>query len=110
MALIIIAAILRFGMGAEGLAWLVVFLFAPISAIYYPVDVLPGVFQTIAYALPPAHVFEGMRAVLFGEGFQWGHFAAALGLNALYLVIGASIFLWSFHDARVRGALLQQGE
>lgn len=110
MAMIIIALILRFGMGAEGLAWLVVYLFAPVSAIYYPVDVLPGVFQAVAYALPPAHVFEGMRAVMFGEPFQWGHLAAAIGLNGAYMVLAGGIFLWSFHDARVRGALLQQGE
>ena len=33
---------------------------------------------------PPAHVFEGMRAVMFGEAFPWGHLAAAMGLNAVY--------------------------
>lgn len=110
MAMVIIALILRFGMGAEGLAWLIVFMFAPISAIYYPVDVLPGFFQWLAYALPPAHVFEGMRAVMFEEAFQWGHLAAAIGLNAVYMTLAGAVFLWSFHDARVRGALLQQGE
>ena len=110
MALIIIALILRFGLGAEGLAWLVVFLFAPVSAIYYPVSVLPEVFQWVALALPPAHVFEGMRDVLFGEGFDWGHLAAAIGLNLIYGVLASFVFLASFTDARRRGALLNQGE
>jgi len=110
MAMIIVALILRFGMGAESLAWLIVFLFAPVSAIYYPVDVLPAAFQAVAYALPPAHVFEGMRAVLFGEGFRVGHLAAAVGLNAVYTGAAAAVFLWAFQDARRRGALLHQGE
>ncbi|NBC33155.1 MAG: ABC transporter permease [Alphaproteobacteria bacterium] len=110
MSLLIIAMILRFGLGAEGLAWLVVFLFAPVSAIYYPVSVLPEFFQWVALALPPAHVFEGMRGVLFGEPFSWGHLAAAVGLNGLYGALAGTIFLIAFKDARRRGALLNQGE
>lgn len=110
MGLIITALILLLGLGAESLAWLIVFLFAPISAIYYPVDVLPTALQWLAYALPPAHVFEGMRSVLFGHGMAWGHLIAAIGLNIAYLALGAGVFLVSFHTARRQGALLQQGE
>ena len=110
MALIIISLILRFGLGAEGLAWLIVFLFAPVSAIYYPVSVLPEVFQWVALALPPAHVFEGMRGILFGNDFHWGHLTAAIGLNIAYGVLASAVFLASFKDARRRGALLNQGE
>lgn len=110
MALIIIALILRFGMGAESLAWLIVFLFAPISAVYYPIEVLPEAVRWMAYILPPAHVFEGMRAVLFGEAFPTGHLAAAIGLNAVYLALSAGTFAWFFRKAREQGALVQQGE
>lgn len=110
IALIVISVILRFGLGAESMAWLLVFLLAPVSCIYYPLEVLPGPVQWLALALPPAHVFEGMRAVLFGHGFPFRHFAAALGLNGLYMGIAGSTFLWAFHDARRRGALLNQYE
>ena len=60
--------------------------------------------------LPPVYVFEGMRTVLFDGVFRWDYFFAATGLNILYLCLGASAFLWSFHTARVRGLLLQGGE
>ncbi len=110
MALIIIALILRYGLGAESLAWLIVFLFAPVSAIYYPVSVLPEPLQWLAYALPPAHVFEGMRSTLFGHGFAWGHLFAAIGLNAVYMAMAGWMFLRFFDGARQRGALVQQGE
>lgn len=110
MALIIIALILRFGMGAESLAWLIVFLFAPISAVYYPVEVLPEAVRWLAYILPPAHIFEGMRAVLFGNAFPYGHLAAAVALNALYMMLAAGIFSWFFRQARDHGSLIQQGE
>ena len=110
LALIVIALILRYGLGAESLAWLMVFLLAPISAIYYPVEILPQAAQWLAYALPPAHVFEGMRALLFEEHLRWDHLAAAVALNGLYMAIGSAVFLSAFRNARQTGALLQQGE
>lgn len=110
VALVVLALILRYGMGAEGLAWAIVFAISPISAIYYPVSVLPGWLQWVALALPPAHVFEGMRDLLHGQGFDTGHFLAAVGLNVIWLGLGSAAFLWGFRTARNRGSLLQQGE
>jgi ABC-2 type transport system permease protein len=110
LALIIVGLILRFGMGAESLAWAVVFMLAPISAIYYPVDVLPEAARWLAYALPPAHVFEGMRLLLFEGRFDGVHFAAAVGLNLLYMALSGLAFLGFFRHARRQGKLLQQGE
>jgi ABC-2 type transport system permease protein len=39
------ALILRFGLGAESLAWIVIFALAPVSGIYYPVASLPAWLQ-----------------------------------------------------------------
>jgi len=110
LGLLIVALILRYGMGAEGLAWIVVFMLAPVSAVYYPVTVLPGWLQTVAWTLPSSHVFEGMRGLLYGGALRWDHLAWATGLNALYMVLSVGVFLYGFHRARVRGALLQTGE
>lgn len=110
LGLVIVALILRYGMGAEGLAWIVVFMLAPVSAVYYPVSVLPGWLQWVALSLPSAHVFEGMRAILFDGTMRWDHLAWAVGLNALFMGLCSAAFLYSFHQARVRGALLQTGE
>ena len=94
----------------ENCSSFVIFLLIPISAVYYPVDVLPVWLQWIAFALPPVYVFEGMRAVLFDGVFRWDYFAAALALNGFLLALGATAFLWSFQVARRRGFLLQGGE
>ena len=110
LGLMICALILRHGQGAESIAWLAVFVLAPISAVYYPVTVLPAALQYVALALPSAHVFEGMRAVMFDHVFRWGDFFAALALNLVYLGLGAAAFLYAFRGARRRGALLQVGE
>ncbi len=110
IGLIVAALVLRFGLGAESLCWLGVFLLAPVSGIYYPISILPQWLQMIAWALPSAHVFEGMRGVLFDGVFLYDHFTAALGLNVLYLVLTGSFFLFMVRRARARGLLLQQGE
>jgi ABC-2 type transport system permease protein len=102
--------LLRHGLGAESLAWLAVFLLAPASAVYYPVSVLPPWLQYVAWGLPSAHIFEGMRAVMFGRGFPLDHLIAAGALDALYLLIGGAVFLYAFRKAREQGSLLQMGE
>jgi ABC-2 type transport system permease protein len=110
LGLIIGALLLRHGLGAESLAWLAVFLLAPASAVYYPVSVLPVWLQYVAWALPSAHVFEGMRTVMFQGVFRLDHFFAALALDVVYVAFGAVVFLFAFRQARQRGALLQTGE
>lgn len=110
IGLTVSALILRFGLGAESLAWVAIFAFGPISGIYYPIDSLPGWLQPIAWSLPPAHVFEGMRAVLFDGTFRWDLFAGATLLNVLYLGLATALFLWTFRIARKHGLLLNVGE
>jgi ABC-2 type transport system permease protein len=110
LGLIVSAAVLRLGLGAENLAWVVIFAVAPVSGIYYPIDVLPGWLQPLAWCLPSSYVFEGMRAVLFEDRFRLDLLAAAAALNAVYLTGAVLFFLAMVRVARIRGLLLQQGE
>jgi len=110
MGMVVTAMILRFGLAAENLAWFIVFLLAPVSAVYYPVSILPSWLQAIAWSLPSTYVFEGMRAIMFDHAFRWDLFLGSLALNAVFLVIGLATYLWSFSRARQLGLLLQVGE
>ena len=102
--------VLRWGLGAEELAWAAIFLFAPVSGVYYPIAVLPPALQAIAWGLPSAYVFEGMRAVLLEHAFRWDLLGRALVLNVVYLAIGIALFRIAIGYARKRGMLLQMGE
>jgi ABC-2 type transport system permease protein len=102
--------VMRIGLSAEELAWAAIFILAPISGVYYPIDVLPAWMQMLARATPSAHVFEGMRGVLLHGVFRWDEFGWALALNAVYLVLGALVFAWAVRWAREHGTLLQMGE
>lgn len=104
------AVVLRYGLGAEMLVWTSVFALAPLSCVYYPVSVLPAWLQPVALALPSTHVFEGMRRVLHEGVFDWAQFAAALALDAVFVLIASWIFLACFRHARQHGRLLMSGE
>lgn len=106
----VIALVLRFGLGAESLAWVAIFAFAPISAVYYPVETLPEWLQIVAWCTPSAYVFEGMRSVFINDVFRTDLLLGAIGVNLVYLAIGAGLFAWSFTAARKHGRLLQIGE
>jgi ABC-2 type transport system permease protein len=110
VGLAVSAMILRYGLGAEELAWAAIFLVAPISGVYYPIGVLPPALQAVSYALPTAHVFEGMRAVLLRHTFDIALFRNAVLLDAVYIAIGVALFGAAVHSARKRGTLLQMGE
>jgi ABC-2 type transport system permease protein len=110
VGLIVSAGVLRLGLGAENLAWVSIFAIAPLSGIYYPIETLPGWLQPVAWALPSAYVFEGMRAVLFEGDFRLDLLAGAIGLNIVYFAAAVLFFLYMVHVARHRGLLLQQGE
>jgi len=107
MGIITTALILRFGQGAEALAWAVAFLFQPFSAVFYPVAVLPRAIQPVAWILPTTHVFEGMRAVLAGQPVPWAHVAWAAAANVVLLAIAAGVFAWVMRIAREMGLLLR---
>jgi ABC-2 type transport system permease protein len=92
------------------LAWSVLFGLTPFSAVFYPVAVLPYVLQPIALALPSAHVFEGMRGIVLNGVVRWDQLFAAFGLNAVWMTAAALLFAQQFHQARVRGALMNIGE
>ena len=110
VSLAVVSLILRHGAGAEALAWSVLFGLTPFSAVFYPVSVLPAAVRPIAWALPSAHVFEGMRAILLHHTAPWNHLAAAVALNVIWVLAAGMLFARQFHQARVRGALLNIGE
>lgn len=99
------ALIVRYGHSAEALAWAVPFLIQPISAVFYPVAILPAWLQTIALALPSTYVFEGMRQVVAGRPLSVEQLLLPFGLNALYMLASALLFRHMFNVAREKGLL-----
>ncbi|MGC8529106.1 MAG: ABC transporter permease [Leptospirillia bacterium] len=94
------AVILRFGQEAEVLAWGVIFLFQPFSAVFNPVGVLPPFAAAISRVVPASYVFEGMRSLLSGGTLPVRDLVMAYLLDAVYMA--GAIFLYSRVIARAR--------
>lgn len=110
VGIVVSGLVMRNGMGAETLAWTVMFVLMPLTCVYYPVSVLPGWLQWIAWALPPTYVFEGMRALVLEQTFRGDLMLAAFALNLVYFAIAVAVFLALLKSARRIGSLLQSGE
>jgi ABC-2 type transport system permease protein len=102
--------VLRNGLGAESLAWSLMFFFLPLTCVYYPVTTLPEWIQPLAWALPPTAVFEGMRALVIDNVFRGDLMLWALGLNVIWLAVGAFSFQRLLGASKRAGSLLQIGE
>lgn len=110
LGIVIMAVILRHGLGAESIAWMALFVLAPFSCIYYPLSALPAWLHPLALMLPATHVFEGMRAVLFHQHLPVGQLLIAFGLNLGYLAVSSWLLLRAFAYAREHGKLFAMGE
>jgi ABC-2 type transport system permease protein len=110
VGIVVAGVLLRNGMGAESLAWTLMFVLMPLTCVYYPVSVLPDWLQAFAWALPPTYVFEGMRALVMQHVFRADLMVAAFALNAVYFGAGVVVFLQLLKSARRVGSLLQTGE
>ncbi|MFC3230887.1 ABC transporter permease [Marinibaculum pumilum] len=102
--------VLLWGQGAESLAWAAIFGIMPFSAVYYPVTALPDWIAWVAWLMPAAYSFEGMRTILLDGTVRLDLMAIGYGLNLVYLALGTFAFLRCFRIARRDGLLLQQGE
>jgi ABC-2 type transport system permease protein len=101
--------VIRWGHAAEALIWGVPFLVQPLSAIFYPLSVLPPWLQVISKTLPSTHVFEGMRSILVEGRIEPHDLVMAFGLNAVYFLLAGLFFQWMYSQARRSGRLGRLG-
>lgn len=101
--------ILRFGQEAEVLAWGVIFLFQPFSAVFNPVGVLPPLAREISRGVPASYIFEGMRHVLVHGTLPVRDLVMALLLDGLYLVVALVLYTRVLARARRKGFHLKLG-
>lgn len=100
VGIVILAIIFRYGQKLQAFAWGLIFLFQPLTAVFFPVSVLPDPVKTIAYLLPPTYVFETARANLVDPTPNWQAFGTALLLNLIYLLISLLFFNLMFKKSK----------
>lgn len=103
LGIAVLGLVFRFGQRIQAFTWYAVFLFQPLTAALFPVSVLPGFLQAIAYALPPTYVFEAGRQALNGGGTNWHYMLISLGLNAVYTLASLVLFARLFQKSKQTG-------
>ena len=110
LGLFVSSGLIRFGPSFENIAWSSLFLLAPLGCIYYPIEILPEFFQILAKGLPLVYIFDETRNILVNNFVNFENILYAFYLNAIYLLIGISLFYFSFSEARKKGSLINMGE
>jgi len=99
--------ILRYGTSAQVLAFGIIFLLQPFSAVFYPVSILPQGVQYVANLIPATHVFEGMRQVIMTGTVPLSNLIWAVALNALFLTLVLIYFYRMFAWVKKSGRLMK---
>ncbi|MBV9774828.1 MAG: ABC transporter permease [Gemmatimonadetes bacterium] len=99
------AVVLRLGPAAEWFVWPIPAIVSPFAGVFYPLATLPLWMQYVARLLPPAYVFEGMRAIVGGEGFDATTLLWGGGLAVLDILL-ACWFFARVHRHAVRTGLI----
>jgi len=107
LGIFVVAIILRYGTTAQVLAFGIIFLVQPFSAVFYPVSALPTVLQYVAYILPSTYVFEGMRTIIATGTLPLMPMVISFALNVVYLVLVMWFFYAMFRVVKKKGLLLK---
>jgi ABC-2 type transport system permease protein len=100
----VLGMIFRFGTRIQALAWGLIAIFQPLSAAFYPVDVLPPVLRYIAYIFPPTLTFEAARwGMLHDHAVEWRLFGISFAENAVYFLLCVWIFRRLYRKSRDTG-------
>lgn len=99
------ALVLRLGPAAEWFVWPIPGLVSPFAGVFYPLATLPVWMQWMARGLPPAYVFESLRAIVGGGAAPSGALAWGVLLAVVYL-LAASWFFTRVYRYAVRTGLI----
>jgi len=90
------AVVLRFGPASEWFIWPVPALVSPFAGVFYPISTLPSWMQYICRALPPAYVFENVRAIVAGHGASLPQLMIGVGMAVLDVTLACWVFVWVY--------------
>jgi ABC-2 type transport system permease protein len=100
----VFALILRYGTDIQSFSWSLIFLFQPLSAVFYPLTALPESIRWLAYASPVTYAMEAFRHQLSTGQLAWHNLGLSVLVNALYTIVILWHFNRMYHFSRRTGA------
>jgi ABC-2 type transport system permease protein len=105
----LVGLILRFGTDIQSLAWGMIYILQPISAVFYPVEALPTQVRWIAYISPITYVMESARHQLVTGTVLWNYLGISFVLTLVTMVLATAYLNHMFTWARKTGAFARLG-
>jgi ABC-2 type transport system permease protein len=99
------ALVLRFGPASEWFVWPIPAILSPFAGVFYPLSTLPWWMRLVSRVLPPAYVFEGMRAIVSGGRASGTALLWGLGLAVLYVLLACRFFTRMYRHALRTGLI-----
>jgi ABC-2 type transport system permease protein len=103
IAMFVIGLVLRFGSGAEALAWGILFVIMPLSGVFYPVNALPPPLRPIGEVLPTTHAFAAGRLFALGGAVPWHELLLATAGTVGLMLLSLGYLGWMLRVFRARG-------
>ena len=103
----VMGLVIQYGYRVQSLAWSMIMVIMPFSAVFYPVSVLPVWMQSVARFIPSSYVFEAMREVIAKGTLDVQSLLIANVLNIIYTILACLFFAWGFKRARTKGVIVK---
>jgi len=95
--------VLRWGPKVQTVIWTLPAILLPLSAVFFPLDRLPGPVQWVSMIIPTTYIMEFMRALMAGASSPVWYLPVSFALNGVYLALTIWFFLRSFEYSRNLG-------
>jgi len=93
------AVVLRLGPASEWFIWPIPAFLTPLAGVFYPLSILPKWMQGIGHLLPPAYVFENMRAITLKHAASWTGLLVSGSLAIVYIALACWFFTRTYRYA-----------
>lgn len=93
------------GQKVDILVWSLSWLFAPMSSVYYPLEILPWPMQMIGKCLPMTYAFQAMRAKIYANTIDYHAIAISFVLNVIYLMGAYAFFNMMLKKSKNNGLI-----
>lgn len=107
IGLVLIGLVFQFGTRVQALTWGTIFMIQPFCAVYFPVNVLPGFLQPVAYIFPATYFFEWLRALHERMSYSTTRLLSAFIFNLAYFAVACWIFSRQLRAAKRSGQLVR---
>ena len=103
LAFFVSSFVVRYGSKVQIIVWSTIALISPLSAIYYPVSILPKFAQNMAAFVPTSYVFEGLREVINTGHLDPKKVYISAILTVIYIIASLLLFWWNFKKTLEKG-------